>query len=166
MMMPEAWWACAVLPGRQRKSGSSERATFMRKVPEPDFRARKRRLRSGASTLAGKRSRTNNFGATLAATARARMTSPEASRTPPAPPVPHPDPSHGRPGSDARTARQRRACHGLADGAHAAQRVPPDAKLAVHFTKAVVQQHVGRAGRGGAGVGANDAVEGQGALDH
>ena len=40
MTMPEPWWSCAGLPGRQRKSGSSDSATFMRKVPEPGLDAR------------------------------------------------------------------------------------------------------------------------------
>ena len=34
MMMPDWWCSCTCLPGRQVKSGSSESATFMRKVAE------------------------------------------------------------------------------------------------------------------------------------
>ena len=34
MMIPELWWGCAAVPGRQEKSGSSESATFMRKVAD------------------------------------------------------------------------------------------------------------------------------------
>ena len=64
------------------KSGSSDSATFMRKVPEPDLRPVKRAASSGSTAPSGTRSRNSSFGGTLAATARAAMRSPDASRTP------------------------------------------------------------------------------------
>ena len=49
--------------------------------------------------------------------------------------------------------------HRLRDRPHAADRVAPDAALAVHLAEGVVEEHVGGAGRVGALVGADDAVE-------
>ena len=82
MTMPEPWWSCCCLPGRHKKSGSSDSATFMRKVPEPDLRPLKRAASSGSTAPSGTRSRNSSFGGTLAATVRAAMRSPDASRTP------------------------------------------------------------------------------------
>ena len=67
-------------------------------------------------------------------------------------------------GADDGTARLRGPRHRLADGAHAADRVAPHARLAVDLAEAVMQQHVGRAGRERAGIGTDDAVEGERAL--
>ena len=53
----------------------------------------------------------------------------------------------------------RRARHRLRDRAHAADGVAPHALLAVHLAECVVQHHIGRAGRVGAGVVADDGVE-------
>ena len=53
----------------------------------------------------------------------------------------------------------RGARHRLRDRAHAADGVAPDALLAVHLAKRMVQHHVGRARGIGAGVIADDGVE-------
>ncbi len=45
------------------------------------------------------------------------------------------------------------------------RRMAPDTGFAVHLAEAVVQQHVGRAGRRGRREGADDAVESEGGLD-
>ena len=50
------------LPGRQVKSGSSQSATFMRNVPEPDLDADEARASSGSTASAGTRSRNSSFG--------------------------------------------------------------------------------------------------------
>ena len=55
--------------------------------------------------------------------------------------------------------------HRLGDRAHAADGVAPDALLAVHLAEGVVQHHVGRARRVGAGVVADDGVEAEQRLD-
>ncbi len=55
--------------------------------------------------------------------------------------------------------------HGLSDGAHAADGMAPGALLAVHLAKDVVQQDIGRTGRIGTGVVADDAVETEQGLD-
>ena len=166
MTMPEPWWSCCCLPGRQRKSGSSDRATFMRKVPEPDLRLLKRAASSGSTAPSGTRSRNSSFGGTLAATVRAAMRSPDASRTPAILPSSMMRPATGASQADAGAARLRRVRHGPGDGAHAADGMAPHAALAVDLAEAVVQQHVGRARRMRAGVGADDAVEGERALEH
>ncbi len=55
--------------------------------------------------------------------------------------------------------------HGLRDRAHAADGVAPGPPHAVHLAEHVVQQHIGGAGRIGAGVGADHAIEAQHGLD-
>ena len=55
--------------------------------------------------------------------------------------------------------------HGLGDRTHAADGVAPDAFLAVHLAKAMMQQNIGRARRVGARIIADDAVEAEGSLD-
>ena len=62
MMMPDVWCSARALPGRQEKSGSSESATFMRNVPEPERQFEIRR-RNSASSAAGSTSRVkSSFG--------------------------------------------------------------------------------------------------------
>ena len=68
-------------------------------------------------------------------------------------------------GADLDAALRRGLRHRLRDGAHAAQRMTPDARLSVHLAKAMVEQDVGSAGRGRRRVGTDDAVEGEGGLD-
>ena len=55
--------------------------------------------------------------------------------------------------------------HGLGDRAHAADRVSPHALLAVHLAEAMVQQDIGRAGRVGARISADNAVKAEDGLD-
>ena len=64
------------------KSGNSLSATFMRKVPEPVFMPVNSVRVFGVTALSGTRSRNNSFGPTLAATARAKISSPLVSTTP------------------------------------------------------------------------------------
>ena len=59
----------------------------------------------------------------------------------------------------------RGARHRLRDRAHAADGVAPDAFLAVHLAKRVVQHHIGRARGIGAGIIADDGVEAEQRLD-
>ena len=61
--------------------------------------------------------------------------------------------------------RARRSGHRLSDRAHAADRVAPDALLAVHFSESMVQHHISRARRVGAGIVADDGVEAKQSLD-
>ena len=56
-------------------------------------------------------------------------------------------------------ARRAGARHRLGDGAHAADRVAPDALLAGGLAETVVQQHIGGAGGIGTGVGPDNSVE-------
>ncbi len=53
----------------------------------------------------------------------------------------------------------RRARHRLGDRAHAANGVAPDPLLAVHLAERMMQHHIGRARRVGAGVIADDGVK-------
>ena len=55
--------------------------------------------------------------------------------------------------------------HRLRDRAHAADRMAPDAALAVHLAEGVVEEHIGGARRIGALIGADDAVEAVHRLD-
>src|SRR5580704_16538328 len=55
--------------------------------------------------------------------------------------------------------------HGLGDRAHAADRMAPDAFLAVHLAEAMVQENVARARRVGARIIADDTVEAESGLD-
>ena len=148
------------------KSGSSDSATFMRKVPEPDLIPVKRRCSSGSMVPSGTRSRNSSLGPTLAATARASIRSPDCRRTPVVLAAFDDQAGDRGIGADAHAARLGGARHGLGDGAHAAHRMTPYAGLAVHLAEAMVQQHVGGAGRVRAGVRADDTVEGEGALHH
>ena len=138
----------------------------MRKVPEPDFRPVKRRRRSGIDgairhQIAEQQLRRHIGSDGPRRHALARLQ----------------EHAHGLAvlddqrrdrgvRADDGAARLGRARHGLRDGAHAADGVAPHPGFAVHLAEGVVQQHVGGAGREGAGVGADDAVEGQRALHH
>ena len=64
-------------------------------------------------------------------------------------------------GADRRALRYRSLCHRLRDRTHAADGVAPDAGFAVYLAEAVMQQHIGRAGRVGRRIGTDDAVEGE-----
>ena len=55
--------------------------------------------------------------------------------------------------------------HGLGDGTHAADSVTPDAFFAVHLAEAMMHENIGRTGRIGACIIADDAVEPEGCLD-
>ncbi len=167
MTMPEPWWSCCCLPGRQRKSGSSDSATFMRKVPEPDLRPRETPMQIGLDGAVGHEIAEQQLRGQRwrprPARRCARPTPGERRR--PCRPRRSSD-GDRRLGADDGAARLRRTRHGLRDGAHAADGVAPHARLAVDLAEAVVQQHVGRARRVRAGIGADDAVEGERALDH
>ena len=60
-------------------------------------------------------------------------------------------------------ARRRR--HRLGDRAHAADRVAPQALLAVHLAKGVMQHHIGGTRGVGAGVVADNGIEAEQRLD-
>ena len=64
-----------------------------------------------------------------------------------------------RAGLDLDAMLRGRGGHRLRDRPHAADGVPPDALLAVHLAECVMQEHVGGAGRIGAGVVPDDGVE-------
>ena len=64
-------------PGRQLKSGSSDSATFMRKVPEPQRQSSHALAKSAGSAARSMSSRYSSFGFRLETTAaRARCVSP------------------------------------------------------------------------------------------
>ena len=75
------------------------------------------------------------------------------------------DLSHGGAGADVGAGLARRVRDSVADGAHAADRMSPDAGLAVHLAKAMMQEYVSRSRGGWRGEGADDAVEREGRLD-
>ncbi len=75
------------------------------------------------------------------------------------------DLAHRHVGLDLDAVRRGGARHRLRDRAHAADRMAPDPFLAVHLAEGVVQQHVGGAGRIGAGIVADDGVEAVQRLD-
>ena len=120
---------------------------------------------SGATALSGIRSRNSSFGPTLAATARAKISSPPVSTTPVAPPSAVMISCTLAPVRISTPRRSADRRHGARDGAHAADGVSPGAALAVHLAEAMVQQHVGGARRRRRRVVADDAVEGEGAFD-
>ena len=98
-------------------------------------------------------------------TAAARSVSPDSVTTPTARPS---STSTSRTGVPTRMTAPRAVAdvrHRLGDGAHAADGVTPDAALAVHLAKHVVQQHVRRARGVGTRVVADDAVEAVHGLD-
>ena len=82
-----------------------------------------------------------------------------------APPLHHHAP-HRRLEVDLHAARSRLLGHELADASHAADGMAPAALLAVHFAEAVVQQHVGRAGRVRTRIVADHRVPAEHALEH
>ena len=73
--------------------------------------------------------------------------------------------AHAGIGLDLDAMAARRLRHRLRDRAHAADGVAPDALLAVHLAERMVQHHIGRARRIGAGVIADDGVEAEQRLD-
>ncbi len=85
--MPLPWCGIGVRPGRHAKSGSSDSATFMRKVPEPQRYATTRARKSSGRCSGATRCSNSSFGLTLATTRTASITSPEASSTPAARPA-------------------------------------------------------------------------------
>ncbi len=144
MIIPLLWCSCAPFPGNAAKSGNSESATFMRNVPEPQ-RYAAMRARKSASTCSGSTRRSNrSFGFTLATMRAPSITVPSASSTPAARPALTITRATGgiRPQFDA--ARGALLRHRLRNGPHAAPRMAPLARLAVHFAEDVMQQNVRR----------------------
>ncbi len=86
MMMPAVWCSARVLPGRQSKSGSSERATFMRNVPEPQRHWPMRSLNSLGSASGAISFRYRSLGFRFETTALARNVSPASVTAPTARP--------------------------------------------------------------------------------
>ena len=107
----------------------------------------------------------SSFGLRLEITARARIASPPSVTTPTARPLLDDHLAHRRIDANLRAVRGRRLRHRLRDRPHAADGMAPCALPAVHLAEAMMQQHVGRARRVGAGVVADDAVETVGGLD-
>src|SRR3712207_7478997 len=75
MMIPAVWWSPGA--GRQAKRGSSDRATFMRKVPEPERYRCIRSRKSAGNTAASSSFRKVSCGCRLDTTALARIRSEE-----------------------------------------------------------------------------------------
>src|SRR5262249_29179556 len=73
--------------------------------------------------------------------------------------------AHRRREADVRPPRRRCFRHRLRDRTHAADRMAPYAAPTVHLAKAMMQQHIGRAGRIRARVITDDAVEPVGGFD-
>ena len=137
----------------------------MRNVPEPVLMPRKRRRTSG-STASSARDRET------AASARHWRQRPWPGCVRPIP-VPRrrrvpSSTSTCRTGAAVRISAPRasaESCHRLRDGAHAADGMAPHPALAVHLAEAMMQQHIGRAGRRRGREGADDAIERQRPLD-
>ena len=166
MMMPAVWCAASVLPGSAEKSGSSESATFMRNVPEPErqcvdapqeFRRQRRRIDEPREEQLRIEIGDDDFGA--------RKISPASVTTPTARPFSTITSRTAAIGADVDAARSAALRHRLGDRAHAADRMAPDALLAVHLAEDVVEEHIGGALRIGALIGADDAVEAEHRLD-
>ena len=124
------------------------------------------RARKSAGSVAGSRSRSKAiFGCTFETTARAAIVSPLSVTTPAARPLAtmiSRTPLFVRISTPALGAGAR---HRLGHRPHAADRVTPQPLLAVDLAEAMMQEHVARAGRVGAGVGPDDAVEAEERLD-
>ena len=113
------------------------------------------RARKSAGRAAGSRSFSKvSFGCRLETTARAAILSPFAVTTPMARPLPIRISLTAAVRADLDAALGAGARDRLRDRAHAADRMAPGALFAVHLAKAMVQKHIGRAGRIGAGVSA------------
>ena len=163
MMMP-LWW-CSPGSGRQVKRGSSESATFMRKVPDPTLKPLTRRRNSGARSAGSISWSYSRRGPTLETTASADHL--RAALQPHADRAAAVD-QHARDrrlGDDLDARLLAGLAHRLRDRAHAADGVAPRALLAVHLAEDVVEQHIGRARRVGAGEIADHRVEAERGLD-
>ncbi len=159
-MMPAVWWSAHVCPGSAVKLGSSESATFMRKVPEPQRHPCMRRRNAGSRASAAIIRGIEKLGIDVGGHCGGadRRAHPRAPRRLPG----RLSTMTSRTGASVSISTPWLAAalrHGLGDRTHAADGVPPGALLAVHLAEGVVQQHIAGAGRVGAGVIADDGVE-------
>ena len=166
MMMPEPWWSCAVLA----RPAGEVRQLRQRHVHAEDggarFQADEAAAQLRVDGALGHQVAEQQLGRHIGGhgarpDALARMQLHAGG-----PATFDEQRSHRRAGADDSAARLGRPRHGLGDGPHAADGVAPDARLAVDLAEGVVHQEIGRARRIGAGVGPDDAVEGERAFHH
>ena len=162
MMMPAVRWSPG--SGSAVKRGSSDKATFIRKVADSLAQCAIRRAGSASTAPSGSSSREQQLGmdARDHRLGAIRLAAGDGARRPAA----FDDDLVDRRVEDDLDARlARRLGHRLGDRAHAADRMAPGALDPRRLAEDVVEQDIGGARRIGAGIMADDRVEAEQRLD-